>query len=178
MNPNPPSSPKKLLWYPVYTAPRAEKRVFSRLQEKRIEAFLPLTKTLRQWSDRKKWVEVPLFSSYVFVRIDYADRESVLQVPGTVRFIYFSGTPAFVPDDQMGWLRQIVQNDATVEATTQNFDPGEKVEVREGPFRGIAGELISRKGERIFVIRITGINYNLLLEIEPGRLRKTDIAKQ
>src|SRR5512140_1670119 len=67
-------------WYALYTRPRAEKMVYSRLEEGGIEAFLPLYKTLRKWSDRKKLVEKPLFSSYVFVNVNNTIRPKVLRV--------------------------------------------------------------------------------------------------
>jgi len=114
-----------------------------------------------------------MFSSYIFVRIDFREHENVLHVPGTVKFIYFSGAAASVPDEQIGWLRKISDSRFPVEVTPQSFEPGEKVEIREGPFRGITGELLSRKGRYLFLVRITGINYNLLLEIEQRMLKKT-----
>jgi transcriptional antiterminator RfaH len=172
-------TPKTMLkWFPLYTAPRSEKKVFRRIVELKYEAYLPLVKTLHQWSDRKKWVEVPMFSSYVFVRIDFRDHHKVLQVPGAVRFIYFSGEAASVPDHQVEWLVRINENRFRVEVTQQKFDKGQDVEITEGPFKGLIGEMVSRKGQHLFLVRINGINYNLLLEIEQNKLRKHPKAVQ
>ncbi|MCB0292804.1 MAG: antitermination protein NusG, partial [Calditrichaeota bacterium] len=78
-------------WYALYTRPRHEKKVFDQLQEKRIEAFLPLTKELRQWKDRRRWVETPLFTGYVFINIDLRFRLEALQTYGVVRLVSFGG---------------------------------------------------------------------------------------
>ena len=76
-------------WYAVYTRPRFEKQVVKALLDQGIEGYLPLIKTMRQWSDRKKMVEVPLFSSYVFVHINRSAYDQVLQTQGVVKYISF-----------------------------------------------------------------------------------------
>ena len=80
-------------WYAVYVRSRNEKKVYELIKEKDIETYLPLVKTLRQWSDRKKMVEVPLFNSYVFVYVDLLEHFKVRQVPGIVNFVCFEGKP-------------------------------------------------------------------------------------
>ena len=70
-------------WYALYTKPRSEKKVLDRLLEQEIEAYLPLQKKLRQWKDRKKWVEVPLINSYIFVKIEHKDYFNVLDTVGS-----------------------------------------------------------------------------------------------
>jgi transcriptional antiterminator RfaH len=76
-------------WYPVYTHPQAEKKTWDLLQKKGIESYLPLRKQLKQWSDRKKWVEEPLIKSYIFVRIVPQQQTDVLMTKGISRFLYF-----------------------------------------------------------------------------------------
>src|SRR5512139_3690121 len=78
-------------WYAIYTNPRAEKQVRDRLMEAGVQVFLPLQKTYRIWSDRKKLVEVPLLSSYVFVKVTPLEFPKVYQSSGVVRFITFEG---------------------------------------------------------------------------------------
>src|SRR4051812_47027918 len=90
-----------LKWYPVYTNPRAEKKAYEALVNKGIEAYLPLQRTLKQWSDRKKWVEEPLIKSYLFVRIAEHAQAEVLMTKGIARFIYFSGRISPMPDRQI-----------------------------------------------------------------------------
>jgi hypothetical protein len=83
-------------WYALYAKPRAEKKLRDRLEEKGVITYLPLQKQLRQWSDRKKWVEEPIFRGYIFVKASEKDFQSILSTPGTVNFVRFGGKPATV----------------------------------------------------------------------------------
>jgi transcriptional antiterminator RfaH len=161
-----------LRWYPVYTAARAEKKVYERLQQQGIESWLPLQRTLKQWSDRKKWVEEPLFRSYVFVRVVKSDLSKVLQVPGAARLIYFSGKPAAIREDQILTLKRVIQGTEKYAATQEHFEAGNEVVITAGPFAGTKGEIVAWKGQRIFFLRLMEINYNLIVEIDPSILRK------
>ena len=84
-------------WYPVYTNPRAEKKAQTALQNKGILTYLPLRRQQKQWSDRKKWVEEPLFKSYIFVYITEQEQTEVLMTKGIARFIYFGNKVASMP---------------------------------------------------------------------------------
>jgi transcription antitermination factor NusG len=83
-------------WYALYTKPRWEKKVYQKLLEKQIEAYCPVQKQTRQWSDRIKIVEEPLFKSYVFVLADEEDIPRIRMTPGVVNFVYWLGKPAIV----------------------------------------------------------------------------------
>jgi transcription antitermination factor NusG len=98
-------------WFAIYTNPRAERQARDRLMEAGVEVFLPLQKTYRIWSDRKKLIEVPLLSSYVFVKIIPKDFPKVYQVPGIVRFVTFEGQPASIPQNQIDNLRLLINSD-------------------------------------------------------------------
>src|ERR1017187_6919584 len=103
-------------WYAVYTKPRSEKKLAMRLNEKSIEAYVPLRKTLKQWSDRKKMVEEPMISSYVFVNVSKENYFEVLNTPGAVRFIWFSGKPAIIPEKQIRNLKLLTGTNIEVES--------------------------------------------------------------
>src|ERR1700744_6480890 len=92
-------------WYPVYTNPRAEIKAHRALTDKGIVSYLPLHRQLKQWSDRKKWVDEPFIRSYLFVYIKESERTAVLMTKGISRFIYFSGEIATIPDRQIEDLR-------------------------------------------------------------------------
>jgi transcriptional antiterminator RfaH len=161
-------------WHVVYTNPRAEKKVYQLLEKNRIEAFLPLKKTLKVWSDRKKWVEEPLFNSYVFVFVSEKEYMQVLQIPGIVRYITFSGKAATVPDTQIGLIRRLLMSDAEMEISEHVFKPGERVKVNAGQLMGLEGELVSLRSEKRFLVRIHEMDRSLLLNIsaaflEPAR---------
>ena len=141
-------------WYAVYTNPRAEKQVYERLVENNIEAYLPLRKTMRQWSDRKKMIEVPLLSSYVFVKISNKEFSVVYKTYGIVKFVSFEGKPAAIPQKQIDILRILIDSNTEIEATSENFAKGDSVEVVSGILTGLAGELIKIGSNNRFVVRI------------------------
>lgn len=159
-------------WFALYTKSRNEKKVHELLVARGIESFLPLQKTLKQWSDRKKWIEEPMIRSYVFVRITEREYFEVLNTPGAVRFIFFEGKVAVIPDWQINAIREILASGEEVEVTDQYLEAGDKVLIKRGPFRDMPGELISFKGSRKVVLRIDHIGHSILLTISPGNLKK------
>jgi transcription antitermination factor NusG len=159
-------------WYAVYTNPRAEKQVNERLVENGIKTFLPLQKIYRRWSDRKKLVEKPLLSSYVFVNVSPADFPLVWKTAGIIRFISFEGKPVSIPQKQIDNLRLIVNSDAEVEVTTEVFEKGNKVEVIAGSLVGLTGELIRVGKKKRVIVRIDRLKQNLVITIPFTFLRK------
>jgi transcriptional antiterminator RfaH len=159
-------------WYAVYTHPRAEKLVFSRLIEIEIETFLPLQKTYRQWSDRKKLIEKPLISSYLFVKVKKKQFPHVFRMPGVVKFISFEGQPVPIPQKQIDNLRLIVNSDAEIEVTGESFSKGDNVEVVTGSLTGLTGELIHVHGKKRVIVRIDRLDQNIIVTIPVTFLRK------
>ena len=158
-------------WYAVYTKSRNEKKVNELLAEKGIESYLPLQKTLKQWSDRKKFVEEPLFRSYIFVRIDYKHHIDVLQTQGVVTFVKFAGKPEPVPDKQIEAVKMLLAENYDFEVTNENLKIGDKVEVTQGAMKGLQGELVEYRGKKKVVIRIDTIGQNLLVDIPAAYVR-------
>ena len=155
-------------WYAVYTRSRFEKQVLKGLQDQGIEAYLPLIKTVRQWSDRKKTVEVPLFSSYVFVHIDRRFYDQVLQTMGVVKYISFEGKAATIPSEQIDLLKIIVNSDEKVETTWDTRRKGDRVVVTAGSLKGLKGELITDGDRKKVLVRIESIDQNLTIEVHPS----------
>ena len=152
-------------WYAVYTRPRFEKQVLKELLDQGIEAYLPLIKTMRQWSDRKKMVEIPLFSSYVFVHIDRNYYDRVLQTHGVVKYITFEGKAATIPPDQIDNLKIIVDSNEKIETTWETRHKGDNVIVTAGSLKGLKGELITEGNRKKVLVRIQGIDQNLTVEV-------------
>jgi len=153
-------SPK---WYPVYTHSRAEKQAFELLQRKGIEVYLPLHKTLRQWSDRKKWVTEPLFQSYLFVRILQQQQTEVLMTKGIVRFLYHSGRIATMPDKHINEIQLLLSDDLQLEVTSEHIAPGEKVVIKAGVLKGLSGEMVSYKSQKQLIIRLENMGQSILI---------------
>ncbi len=166
--------PKQVVpkWYAIYTRPRAEKQVFTRLVEIGVETFLPLQKTYRKWSDRKKLIEKPLLSSYVFVKVVPVDFPKVYKTNGVVKFISFEGHPVAIPQNQIDNLRLLVNSDAEIEVTSGRFEKGNNVEVITGAMTGLTGELIKIGGKNRVIVRIDKLEQNIVLTIPVTFLRK------
>jgi len=155
----------KTNWYAVYTRPRFEKQVLKGLVDQGIEGYLPLIKTMRQWSDRKKMVEVPLFSSYVFVHINRSSYDLVLQTHGVVKYITFEGKAATIPSDQIDNLKIIIDSNEKVEPTWESRRKGDQVIVNAGSLKGLKGELITEGNRKKVLVRIQGIDQNLTVKV-------------
>jgi len=160
-------------WYAIYTKSRAEKKVATFLLKEQIEVYLPLKKTLRQWSDRKKWVDEPLIRSYVFVRISEKEYYIALNTPGAMKFVTFGGKAAPIADWQIKALQQIVAGVDEYELSTEIFEKGNKIKITSGPMTGVFGEIIETRGNKKFIIRIEQIGCSILLNLH----KETSIIK-
>jgi len=156
-------------WYAIRVKSRSEKKVFSDLEELKIVAYLPMQRKLRQWSDRKKWVEMPLISGYVFVYISRKEYESVLKIYNVVSYIYFEGKAAVIREEDINLLKRMLgQVEVDIEITAEQFKPVQMVEIIAGPLLGVIGELIDFKGKDKVALRIPPLGYTVLLEA-PGK---------
>jgi transcription antitermination factor NusG len=160
-------------WYAVYTTPRAEKVVAERLVEADVEAFLPLQKTYRVWSDRKKLILKPLLTSYVFVHVTEKQFPKVFMTNGVVRFVSFEGRPASIPREQIDTLRLLINSNEKIEVSNATFAEGDKVEVTMGSLAGLKGELVRIGRTNRVIVRIDRLDQNLILKIPKTFLRKT-----
>jgi len=162
-------------WYAIYTRPRHEKKVYDLLLEKNTEVFLPLVTRVRLWKDRKKKVEMPLFSSYLFVRFDYKDRFDILHTKGVVKIVNFKGEPAIVPDWQIEQIKKMVEKAHTVRLE-EYMRIGQEVEVLDGPFKGMRGAVKMIRGEHRLLLTIDGIMQTISVEIDNGLVKKIEGA--
>ena len=163
--PTPESGREMPRWYALYTKSRNEKKVAARLSERGYECYLPLQKTMRKWSDRKKLVEVPLINSYVFVRMVLSQRFDVLQDPGAVFFINFERLPAPVADRDIEYLKRILGEGFEVEALHEHVEVGQKVRVAVGQLMGMEGELVEHRGGQKVLVRIENIPFSLMVSL-------------
>jgi transcriptional antiterminator RfaH len=159
-------------WYPVCTNPRAEKKAYNALLEKGIEAYLPLSRRLKQWSDRKKWVEEPLLKSYLFVRIADSARTEVLMTRGVARFIYFSGKIAAMPDRQINELKLLMASSLELEVTEENLQPGEKIKIKAGPLKGITGEIVAYRSQKQLLLRLENLGCSIIINVAASLINR------
>lgn len=152
-------------WYPVYTHARAEKKAFQALTNKGIEVYLPLHRQLKQWSDRKKWVEEPFLKSYLFVRITEFEQTEVTMTKGIARFIYFSGNIASMPERQINELKLLMASPFDLEVTAEDLQPGEKIRIKAGPLKGLTGEIISYRSQKTLALRLENLGYSIIVHV-------------
>jgi transcription antitermination factor NusG len=151
----PKPAPPKKAWYAVYTASRAEKKVKERLDQQAIDNYLPLQVSIHRWSDRKKWVEVPLMRGYIFVHVTLQQHQQVCNTFGVITFLREEGRPAPIPARQIEALRLMNDGaDSDVEISTENIPKGAYVRVIHGKLTGLEGELVEYKGKNKVLIRI------------------------
>jgi transcriptional antiterminator NusG len=159
--------PENSSWFAVQTRPRHEKKVSLGLKEKGIHSFLPLHREKRQWSDRQQWIELPLFSHYVFVQIPVTaeSRVSVLRTSGVLRFAGVPGCGTPVPDEQIENLQAIV--DQRIPLAPHAFiKVGERVRIRGGALNGIEGILAAIKNDKSLVVSVDLIQKSVALRID------------
>ncbi|NTW52715.1 MAG: UpxY family transcription antiterminator [Chlorobiaceae bacterium] len=170
--------PGNVCWYALYVRSRFEKKVHQQLQEKGVTSFLPLIETVRQWSDRKKRVEEPLFRGYVFVNIDHhTGHVPVLETEGVVRFIGIGRNPSVIAERDIEWLRRLVREPAAVGRIVASIPAGKRVRVLAGPFKDFEGTVIKAGREDRLVVFFDSIMQGVEITILPELLTPIDSTR-
>lgn len=157
-------------WFVVYTKPRWEKKVAKLLDEKGIEAYCPLNKVVKQWSDRKKVVLEPIFKSYVFVRVAEVNKWDLKKINGILNFVYWLGKPAIVRDDEILTIRKFLNEFSDVQVEEhQTLQVNSKVRVRQGLLMNYQGILVEVHGSRAKV-RIETLGLQLSAQFDKKNL--------
>lgn len=137
----------------IYTRSKWEKKVDHLLREKGIESFCPTIKRERQWADRKKMVEFPLFNSYVFVKVNQKEELLVRQTAGVVNFIYYCGKPAVVREDVISKIEEYSKTYPDLETINiRDIRIGNKVKIKDGAFLNYSGEVVKVEGRNILLV--------------------------
>jgi transcription elongation factor/antiterminator RfaH len=155
-------------WYAVQTRARNEKVISERLQEQGLTTFLPLVREIRSWSDRKKKVELPLFSCYVFVKLAFGNNEARMRVyrtNGVFRIVNMGGEAIPIPEEQIEALRTVVTQQVSF-SVHPFLKIGQRVRIRGGSLDGVEGVLLSRDGDRTLIISIDAIQRSLAVRVE------------
>jgi len=155
------------VWFAVQTRPRHEKKVNSEFCQKGFHCFLPLHRERRRWSDRYRWVELPLFSQYLFVRVPNSAelRARVLQTTGVVQLVGAPGRGTPVPDQQIESLQAIVAQ--RIPMTPHEFlRVGERVRIRGGAMEGIEGVLSAIRNGKSLVVSVDLIQKSVAIRVD------------
>lgn len=138
-------------WFVVYTKSRNEKKVAELLQKNGVEVFCPLVKLKKNWSDRTKIIETPLFNSYVFVNLPEKDRNLVFNVPGVIRYLFWLKKPAIVKDSEIESLKAVLHE--TMDSfSIENYQIGDTVKISEGVFKGLDAVIEKQSNTKLHVI--------------------------
>jgi len=154
-------------WHALYVASRQEKNAMRLLNEKNIEAYTPVVKTMKQWSDRKKMVELPLLNGYVFVKISATENDRTLQTKGVVNFVRSEGKIAVVRDIEIERLKQLVELGYQMEARgiKSDFKQGEKVKIISGILKGIEGMVVESKEGKFIDVLLESIGQSIRVKL-------------
>lgn len=154
-------------WKVIYTGSRQEKKLANRLREVGIECYLPLYRKLSQWSDRKKWVDWPLFSGYLFVKPTDKQRDQVLNQQGALAYLRYNGQDAVVTDKEIQIIHNLLNSGYSLENHTspEDLKVGDKVMVVEGPLKGQEVYVIRQNNKEIFLVGFESIGQTLKIAL-------------
>lgn len=157
-------------WYAVYTRPRWEKKVAEILTDKKIENYCPLNKVVRQWSDRKKIVLEPLFTSYVFVKTTEKLLSDIRKVNGIINFVYWLSKPAIIRNEEIDCIKNFLaeHNNIQLEKTPININT--TVKITQGPLMEYEGKVIEIKNKTVKIV-LPSLGYMMIAEVEKTNVR-------
>ena len=153
-------------WYAVHTKSRHEKVAEATLKSRGVKTFLPLREVLSQWKDRKKLINIPLFPSYLFVRIGLSDIYNVIYTKGVLRIVGCNGTPVSIPTEQIEAIMKVLQNKLKYDPYPY-LDEGRDVIIKRGPLKGIVGKIVDKKSSKHrLIVSIELIKRSVSIEVD------------
>lgn len=161
----------KRKWFAVYTKPRWEKKVYSRLIERGTEAYCPLNKVRKKWSDRVKWVEEPLFKSYVFVRLTAEEMTDIRMVNGIVNFVYWLGSPAAVKDNEIEAIRKFLNEYEDVHVEPLELKKDVKITIRKGALMDKEAKVVQVLSNNKVQVVIESLGYALVAIVQRSNVQ-------
>jgi transcription termination/antitermination protein NusG len=164
-------------WYALYTHAKWEKKVASVFTKKNIENYCPLNRVLRQWSDRKKIVDEPLFTCYVFARVCEKERVSVLQTDGVLNYVSWQGKPAVIRDTEIEAIKNFLLEHSNVKLDRLDIDINAKVRITHGAFMEQEGIVMEVLGKTVRVA-LPSLGYILSAEISKSHIEVVDGSVQ
>ena len=149
-------------WHVIYTKSRAEKKVEEKLNNYGIKAYCPVKEEIKQWSDRKKKILVPVLPSMILVNIDEQERNKVFDIPGVVRYMFWLKKHAIVKDSEVASLKSLLSQNNIISQNTETLMVGEKINVPE--FENQIGIIKKISTNKIWVV-LKNLGYVIKLKI-------------
>lgn len=166
-------------WYAFYTRPRWEKKVFELLSKKKIVAYCPLNKVIKQWADRKKTILEPLFPSYVFVQLNSTEMISAKETDGVINFVYWLAKPAVIKDAEIEAIKNFLDEYDNVCLEKNPVNVNDTVRIIRGPLKNYEGSVVSIKNRNKIMVSLPSLGYMMIAEVQRSNvavLLKENIA--
>lgn len=163
---------EKMPWHALYVHSRAEKKVYERLVEMGLEAYLPLVTKMKRWSDRMKKVEEPLFKSYLFVRSDEKWHYEILSIPGVTKFVTFERKAVVVPENQIKAVMRYCDDYEGDEKPMEDTElhEGQLVMITSGELMGLKGRLAPINNKKRLIVYIESVGHYLPINIPRSKI--------
>lgn len=158
-----------LYWTAFYTKPRSEKKAAERLLLKGFEVYCPTTTVVKQWSDRKKKVKEPVFSSYIFARVDEVERQQILTEPSVVSSVYWLKKPVRIRDAEIQAIKEFLSDFPQVDGWVLDIAKGDRAVITGGPLKGEEGVVRQKRGGKV-LLQLYSLGLELQAEVAIGRL--------
>ncbi len=159
------------VWYALYVNSRAEKKTAERLEKRGHEVYVPLTETIRQWSDRKKKVMVTILPSYVFIKTVFEKcRDEILQEPGVNMFVYDLGKPAVIKESEIEAMKSFLSEHSNVSGRKLQRNIGDHARVVVGALKDKQGTIV-RVTKKSVYLQIESIGFELVAEVNPDKIK-------
>ena len=152
-------------WFVVHTKPRFEKRVTEILTRKKVENYCPINKVLRQWSDRKKLVNEPLFPYFVFIKVTESELLSLKQIDGVINFVYWLGKPAVIRDSEIQAIRQFLDEHSSIWLEKIQVNANEPEQLNGDSFKKYSNSVIELKNKSVKV-ELPSLGFVMVAELE------------
>lgn len=160
---------RKKTWYAVYTKPRWEKKVDALMADQGLESYCPLNRVRKKWSDRMKWVDEPLFKSYVFVRVYLEDQTKVRMVDGVLNYVYWLGKPAVIKDSEIEDIRRFLDEHSDVQVLPVEIRPDDRVVIRSGILMDKTA-VVQRVLQHTVEVVIESLGYKLVAKVDKSKV--------
>jgi transcription antitermination factor NusG len=162
-----------LAWYVFYTFPKAEKVIKHELERVNFEVCLPVQKVIRQWKDRKKELEVPLFPNYIFVKTFKEQIYDIINFPKIVRYVAFEGRPAELKEEEINFMKSAGK---CGNIYLSNLRKGDKIRIKSGILEGYEGMLVECDGKKRFGLLLREINQTIMVDFNNTSFEKLNPA--
>ncbi|UCJ09083.1 UpxY family transcription antiterminator [Chitinophaga pendula] len=146
--------------------PKQEGKVVQRLTKQKVELLFPLVRKLSQWSDRRKYIDVPLFPSYVFVKVhNLKEYYDIQDTDGVLSYVRFGKEIASVNEQIINSLRIVMHQGEDIKVLTEHFSPSDTLQILEGPLKGLTCEVVKHNGTKNVLVRVNILNRVVLAHV-------------